>query len=544
MGSCVGVPMKVLRVGWLAALFILIIIELSCGDTYRPVAVPQPPSPPNPGALHYMIVVTGNGPVNPGTNLRLDVSGDTAVSQAQVGLGPVHLAVLPNGNRTYVANSMDGTVSSFLSGNPFAVTTTVLPTSGGNPEPIFIATTENATAYVANYAASTVDAITVATNTVTFTIPVGANPVAMVETADSNHLYSVNLGGNSVTSIDPVSKTVKTTIPVGTAPVWALARSDNQKVYVLNTGSGTVSSIDTLSDTATCGVSGTPPCPVVGAGANYMFYERFLNRIYVTNPVTNNLVILNAATDPPTAVGNPIPIAASPVSITALSDGSRIYVGSMKQVAPCTSNPSDTRPCIQSQVTVLNAIDGSLRSVIPLQAAVTVTGASVDSAGNTTYTYSPVAGPPLQAGMTIVISGVSDSGNNGTFLINSVAGNGFTVANALGVADSGQSGSGATVVEVDTANPTGCTVNGLGTPGGTIGGARFRMFVAAGASDQRVYVGTCDAGSTTIIRTVLEGANPPDSIVLTVPSAPSAFPPPTPGLQPPGQNPFFIFAST
>jgi hypothetical protein len=276
-----------------------------------------------------------------------------------------------------------------------------------------------------------------------------------------------------------------------------------------------------------------------------MFYDSFLNRLYVTNPVTNNLVILNAATDPPTMVGTSVAIAASPVSVTALSDGSRIYVGSMKQVPPCTSDSSDTRPCIQSQVTVLNAIDGSLRSVIPLQAAVSITAASEDTAGqNTTYTYTPASGPPLQAGLTIVISGMADAGNNGTFLITSVAGNSFTVSNTKGVTNSGQSGSGATVVEVDTTNATGCNVNGLGTPGGTLGGVRFRMFLASGASNQRVYAASCDAGSTTIIRTVTEGSSAPDSVVLTIPSAPSAFPPSSPGLQPPAQNPFFIFPST
>lgn len=571
MGSCVGVPMKVSRVGRLAALFILVIIELSCGDTYRPVAVPLPPTPPNPGALHYMLVVTSNGPVNPGAALRLDESGDTAVAQAQAGLGPVHLGVLPNGNRTYIANSMDDTVSSFVSSTPGTVVTTVIPkipnpnniTQLYNPVPIFVGG-DNSSVYVVNNAyptppaapiPGTVDVITVANNVVTTIIPVGTNPVALLETADMNHVYAVNQGNattaGSVTSIDPVSKTVKSTITSGFAlggyPSWIVQRSDNQKVYVLNAGSGTVTSIDTLSDTVTCGVSGFPACPVVGAGANYMVYDTFLNRIYVTNPVTNNLITLNAAVDPPTIMFTTA-VAASPISVSALSDGSRVYVGSLKQVAPCTSNPGDTRPCILSQVTVLNANNMSLRSVIPLQASVSVTTATEDTAGqNTTYSYSTASGPPLQAGMTVVITGMTDAGNNGTFLVNSVAGTGFTVSNTLGVTTSGQSGTAASVVEVDTTNPTGCTVNGLGTPGGVIGGARFRMFVASGASNQRVFAGSCDAGSTTIVRTVSESSAgtvyPPDSIVLNIFSAPSAFPPPVPGLQPPPQNPLYVFAS-
>lgn len=572
MGSCVGVPMKVSRAGRLAALFILVFIELSCGDSYRPVAVPLPPSPPNPGANHYMLVITGNGPVNPGAALRLDESGDTAVAQASAGLGPVHLAVLPNGNRTFIANSMDDTVSSFTSSNPTSVTTTVIPkvvdpfnpTLAYNPVPIFVQSAENNSMYVVNNAyptppltpiPGTVDVITVANNVVTSIIPVGTNPVALLQTADMNHVYAVNQGNattpGSVTSIDPVAKTVKSTITLGFSlgsfPSWIVQRSDNQKVYVLNTGSGTVTSIDTLSDTATCGVSGLPACPVVGAGANYMVYDTFLNRLYVTNPVTNNVVTLNAAVDPPTVMFTTA-VAASPTSITALSDGTRVYVGSLKQGPPCTSNPGDTRPCIQSEVTVLNANNMSLRSVIPLQASASITAATEDTAGqNTTFTYSTASGPPLQAGMTVVITGMTDAGNNGTFLVNSVAGTGFTVANTLGVTTSGQSGTAASVVEVDTTDATGCTVNGLGTPGGMLGGARFRLFVSAGASNQRVYAGSCDAGSTTIIRTVIQNSAgtmyPPDSIVLNIFSSPSAFPPPVPGLQPPPQNPLFVFAS-
>jgi len=559
--------MKLPCLGRLAALFVLIIIELSCGDTYRPVAVPQPPTPPNPGATHYMLVLTGNGPQNPGATLRLDVSGDTAAAQAPVGLGPVSVTVLPNGTRTYIANSMEDTVSSFMSSIPSAVTTTVIPrlpdpsipNVSYSPVPIFVHTADNSSVYVVNNAAGapsyvppTVDVINTTTNVVTKVIPVGANPVSVLETADMNHVYAVNQGTStvpgSVTSIDPVSKVVKTTITngfgLGSYPAWIVQRSDNQKVYVLNTGSGTVTSIDTLADAATCGASGLPACPSVGAGANYMFYDPLRNRVYVTNPVTNNLVTLNVGVDPPTVMFT-TPIAASPISVTALNDGSRLYVASLKQVPPCTSNAGDTRPCIQSQVTVLNAIDTSLRSTIPLQATATITAATEDALSqNTTYTYSQTSGPPLQAGMTIVISGMANAGNNGTFVISTAVGNTFTVANPLGATAGSQGGTAVNVVEVDTSNATGCTTNGLGTPGGVLGGARFRMFIAAGADARRVYAGSCDAGSATVIRTVSEGTTfAPDTIVLTIFAAPSAFPPAVGGQLPPPQNPFFIFAS-
>ena len=550
LGSRVGVPMKWSRPGRLAALFVLILIELSCGDVYRPVAIPLPPTSPNPGALHYMLVLTGNGPVNPGAGLRVDTSGDTATAQATAGEGPVSVTLTANGTRTYIANSMNDTVSAFASSTPTVVTTTALapPNTLPRPTPVFVHTAENGTVYVADYGDSTVDVISTATNVVTNTISVGTNPVALLETADSNHLYAVNLGSNTVTSIDPVSKTVRSTIPVGTSPAWIVQRSDNQKVYVLNSGSGTVTSIDTLSDAVTCGGSGQPVCPSVGAGANYMFYDSLRNRLYVTNPVSKSLVTLNVAVDPPAVMGAPVSFALSPTSVTALNDGSRVYVVSFQKGSPCTTTPGDTRPCIQSQVTVLNAMDMSVRSTIPLQSTVNITSATQDPASqSTTFAYTVTSGPGLQNGMTVVVSGMSDAGNNGTFVIVQSSNGSFTVANPAGVTNGSQGGTGLGVVEVDTTNSTGCDLPGLGIPGGVLGGARFRLFVAASADAKRVYAASCDAGSTTVIRTVNENSAgtvyPADSVVLNIPSAPSAFPATQPGLQPPPQNPFYIFAS-
>ena len=60
----------------------------------------------------------------------------------------------------------------------------------------------------------------------------------------------------------------------------------------------------------------------VGAGANYMVYDGKLNRIYVTNPVANTVTALNAAADPPTVLFL-TPVAAGPLTVAVLPDGSR-----------------------------------------------------------------------------------------------------------------------------------------------------------------------------------------------------------------------------
>jgi len=78
-----------------------------------------------------------------------------------------------------------------------------------------------------------------------------------------------------------------------------------------------------------------------------------------------------------------------------------------------------------------------------LQTVVNITAVSLSQSGpNVTYTYTPLSGPALQAGTSIVITGMSDFANNGTFTITGVGNGIFTVANANGVSATGQSGTG------------------------------------------------------------------------------------------------------
>ncbi len=89
-------------------------------------------------------------------------------------------------------------------------------------------------------------------------------------------------------------------------------------------------------DTATDTVSSSLP---VGAGANFIFFDPYLNRIYVTNPL-NSVVYVFSDTGGPNdtpiqlaalsfAAGSaPCPTGCMPTSVTALPDGSRFYVAS------------------------------------------------------------------------------------------------------------------------------------------------------------------------------------------------------------------------
>jgi YVTN family beta-propeller protein len=531
------VRMNFWRTARLLGILILGLIGVSCGDQYRPVAVPIIPPPPNPQATHFVLVLSDNGAIDPGASSRLDVSGDTMLSIAQLGLGPAHATLTANNARVFAVNTREDSVSSFspaTASTATVVTTTSLPTGSS---PVFVHTTENASVYVANYGYGTVSVVSITSNVVTATIPMDPavsvttpnpvpKPVALAETPDGKKLYAVNQGNNTVTAIAPVDQSVTQVIATGTTPVWAVTRSDSARVYVLNSGSGTVSAIDTSTDTLLGSV-------LVGAGANYMAYDGKLNRLYVTNPVANTVTALNASSDPP-AVLFTVPVAPGPVTVAALPDGSRAYAVSSTRTPPCTSDPADTQACISSVVTVINTGDGSIRKTIPLEPTISINAVSPSSAG-AIYSYTLISGPAIRPGESIVVTGMTDAVNNGTFTVAAANAGTFTVPNPSGIAASGQSGTGTAVVEISTLNPTGCDVPGLGLPTGVLGGVRFRFSSVASADSTKVFIGKCDSGSTAVIRTsddtpVIDMAAP-----LSTVTAPN-------GGTPPPQNPVFVLA--
>jgi YVTN family beta-propeller protein len=527
MDGSVGVRMKFWRAARLLGVLILGLICVSCGDQYRPVAIPIVPPPPDPQAVHFVLVFSVNGANDPGASSRVDISGDTNIGVAQLGLGPAHATLTPNGARVYAVNTRENSVSSYSptpGSTATSVTTTSLP-AGSNP--VFAHTTEAGTVYVANFGIGTVAAISTSSNVVLNPlIVVGANPVALAETPDQKKLYAVNQGDGSVTPITLVDRTTTRAILTGSTPVWAVARSDSARIYVLNSGSGTVSTIDTTTDTL---LSSVP----VGSGANYMVYDGKLNRLYVNNPTVNTVTALNVSSDPPTVLFA-TPVAPGPLTVAVLPDGSRAYAVSFAKTPPCTSNPLDTELCISSVATVLNASDGSVRKTVPLEPTVNITKV-VQTGSGANYSYTLTSGPALRPGMEVVITGMADPGNNGTFTLTAVNAGTFTVVNGNGINANSQSGTGTVVVEISTANPTGCDISGLGVPGGTLGGVRFRFSATASADGTKVVVGKCDSGSTTILRTS------DDTPVLDMPAPLSTVTPPNGGNALP-QNPVFVLA--
>jgi DNA-binding beta-propeller fold protein YncE len=272
-------------------------------------------------------------------------------------------------------------------------------------------------------------------------------------------------------------------------------------VYVLTQGDGQLLTIDVATDTVT---SSLP----VGAGANFIFFDPNLNRLYVTNPSTglvyvfsdtggandtpspltpNGLAIpgLSATTPPPLAC--PGCGAAIPVSVTALPDGSRFYVASYQVANPCPDPNVTVSPCIIPGLTVFDAL-----SLTPeITPALTLLA--------WTYSCAPTAtGCPT-----------------GPFAPNQYA--------------------------VPPVNA--CTTAAEYSPSPS--NTRFRVFTVAAADSSAVYVSMCDAGAIAVINTSDANANgagggtPADALALDLPAAFSGGPVQSNGL-PANQNPIFM----
>jgi YVTN family beta-propeller protein len=390
MISFFGVSMSVRRVGGLMAAAVAIWLWTACGQVYRPVVIPCtagglpncPVEPaPTPANFHSVLGISTNAPEYAGTAMQIDVSGDAIVGETATGTGnspnsgfnPTNIAIAPNAAKVFVTTAGSAypggvdAVASFLpvgqtqiSAGLGTVTTTALPQGS---EPVFAGTMESAAVYVANFGNSSVSAINTTTNVVINTATAGiSQPVALAEMPNALKLYVANQGNNTVSSLNTVDLSANTVTGfTGVTPIWVIARDDNQKVYVLTQGDGQLWTIDTATDTVTSNLS-------VGTGANFMFYDTNLNRIYVTNPGTSSAATLYVFSATGGANDTPLQLAAipfgtgsaacptgcTPVSVTALLDGSRFYVASYEMPSACPDlHISGT--CMLPQLTVFNA---------------------------------------------------------------------------------------------------------------------------------------------------------------------------------------------
>src|SRR6202140_5466605 len=226
---------------WLGFVLSVYLICSGCGETFRPIIIPNPPVFPNPKAAHTVLSINDNGTIVPGTAMVVDVSGDTDVSVVNVGLAPVH-AVQQTANQVLVVNhSTTGALADSitkLTFNSILISGSNTISLPANSAPNFVATTESSQAYVSlpsyvpdpvnnpGVVVPSVGVVNTNSNSLVNTIPVGTNPVAIAETPNSQKLYVANQGDSTVSGFNTVDRSARTINGSFSAPVWLIARSD------------------------------------------------------------------------------------------------------------------------------------------------------------------------------------------------------------------------------------------------------------------------------------------------------------------------------
>ena len=90
----------------LAGLGILMVLAAGCNDTLRQFIVPVPSPSGDPGTLAHAITLSTNPvPAANGSDMHIDVSGDSSVGIVPLGLNPVFLG--KTSNRVFIINSGD-----------------------------------------------------------------------------------------------------------------------------------------------------------------------------------------------------------------------------------------------------------------------------------------------------------------------------------------------------------------------------------------------------------------------------------------------------
>ncbi len=364
--------MKLQRPAGVAVLLLCSLAWTSCGDVFRPVATPIFPPGGDPAALKNAIIISSNAASN-GSSYHINVSGDTNTIIQPAGIAPVHVALLANQGRTYVANRDSDSLTSYTTFLEGSATRTISLPMGSDP--VFVHSTQLTNMYVANSGTDRVGVISVSNDVLTAEVQLlpGAVPVALAQTLSGDKLYSINSGLGTVTVIATVDRSIVKHVTVGPTPVWAAISSDGARLYILNQGDGTVTVMETVTDTVLNTVA-------VGAGPTFMAFDPRLLRVYVANTGGGSVSIINADRNSPNFLAvTTVPVGASPRSVTALPDGSRAYVA---------NSGSNT-------VSVINTLNNTVNTTIP----VGTTPVSVGSAPNSSRVY------------------VANSGSNNTSII-------------------------------------------------------------------------------------------------------------------------------
>jgi YVTN family beta-propeller protein len=227
-----------------------------------------------------------------GSLIILDAGSPAAgpIAAMTVGTHPAHVIADRSGDRAFVTNSGDDTVSVI----ELATGRTIAEIATGDYPHGLRTSPDGKTIYVANVQAGTVSVIDVASLKESGRIEVGRAPVQVGFTPDGSKVYVSLRDENAVAVIDTTARRVIARIRVGRSPIQVQATPDGRFVYVANQGTEaepdeTVSVIDIASATVVKTIT-------TGKGAHGVTASDDGAYVFVTNIVDGTVSEISVAT--------------------------------------------------------------------------------------------------------------------------------------------------------------------------------------------------------------------------------------------------------
>ena len=380
------------RVLGAAGLFGAALAMAGCGNMYRPVVSAVSPVGPAAQATKYAVAIsntsTTTNPNSAGLVTFVDVSGDTVLTTAGLGVNPFYLILDTAGATGYVLNA-DTTVNSFTISTGLLTSNVLQTTLLAGAAPVSVLP-EATNTYIAESGRGAVAQLTGAPPALRqeLQVPSGSTPIYTVGINNAPRVYAISQGAGGstaagqVSAIETTSNTVSNTIPVGRGPVYGVMTSDARRAFILNKTDGTVSVINAQTnapDTFTSPTTGTVTSTIqVGGQPIWADLIPTRSEMIVVNQGTATTagtasiisIPLCSATSLPTNPNcdpnNPVdatgfgtvlatvPLGINPVMVSVLSDGTRAYV----------ANAGNAGAGMAGSVSVVNLLSNTVTATI------------------------------------------------------------------------------------------------------------------------------------------------------------------------------------
>jgi YVTN family beta-propeller protein len=277
----------------------------------------------NPTGIAYNVENGNIYVANAGSHSLSVINGDTNSLIATILVGRIPYAVAYDflNDQIYVANLGANDVS-VINGATNGIITTI--EVGKYPSSI-IYHPINHNVYVANYNSSNISVIN-NSNQVVANISVGKNPIDLAYNSGNGGIYVANAGANSVSVINGATNSLIANISVGLYPTAVVYNPANNEIYVANKESGTVSVIDSVTNTVskTIEVKSLPLGLAVNPNTNtiYLTHTR-AKSMENKNPPSNITTVISGYDD---KVITDVPLKSRPERATVSLKNNMIYV--------------------------------------------------------------------------------------------------------------------------------------------------------------------------------------------------------------------------